>query len=1099
MLHLGLDIGASTVGFAVVDVDNKKIIDSGTSVFSKADPENNKMRRYSRGARRRSNRKSHRVKRVDNLLKRNGFVENNEACFRNPYEVKVFALNHEISDAELVYILKHYVKHRGIDYLSEEEIKEVSKSGVVYDTGAEDKRFISEKELERFNKFLDAEKNGGVLHDFFDIGIRNGAVVYSKFDYKREIEQILNTQSKFNSKITKEFISEYVDIFMSKRKYYEGPGTKKDRTDYGIYRENGETWNNITKNLVGRCSIYGDCENLTDDEKRRAPKMSYTAQEFNILNDLNNLRLGEDERKLTKTEKLEIIDIILNSKVVKIKDIITKVSGEPKDTIKGFRIDKDGKELFHKFEAYRILNKALKDKFNLDNLTKNEMNIFANELSLDGEDIHFKEELRNNSFLDKNKFTEEVIDFILFTVKKISAKEVIGWHSLSYKAMEEIMDDLYETSKNQQQLFVEKGMFEFKLQKYKDKNKIPVDDVLEDILSPVAKRAFNQAIQIINEAVKKHGQMDGIVIEMARDIYKSDGELKNEQRDREKENKKIKEEIETYCKSHGLKFDSKAINSKNIEKVKLWKSQNEMCLYSLKKITYEALIYDICGINGGILEVDHIIPRSISFDNSLDNKVLVYRRENQSKGKRTPYQYIPNDNWSGYEDVITELHKTNKISKKKKDLLLTKEDITKIDVLAGFINRNLVDTSYACRSVLNVIKNYMKANHIQTKVYSVKGGFTSMVRNTLRLKKDRNLYKNHAEDAVLVAYIPKLNIMAEYRELKRIFVNGNANTTVGKGRLLDDSKFIESIVDSDLIKIKNEIENYHFKYRHKVDKKPNRQLTDATIVKTRGIDGNLYIIRKYSNIYGSDGEKLAAIIRKDKIEDFEKLLIYKEDIKSFNILKDIANQYPNEKNPFSKYKNEFGLIRKYSKKGNGPFIKNIAYAEKKLGNCLDISHKYGLPKNSKRVILISVKNFRVDIYLKNGKYRAVDISYGMFKFENDNYVLDMKKYIDKKIEKGIDDDWEFKFSIYTNDVVLLSDKCGERKLRYVSIDVSDGRLCFRLTDSVTTGVGEGGNKQIRVSIGSKDVKFIKKINYDRLGNGYITEKEKFKTEFDFLN
>ena len=1089
--YLGLDIGAATVGFSLVDIDEKKIIHAGTSIFPKADPSHNQDRRASRGRRRSLRRKSYRVIKTDRLIKKFKINEDYSVCTRNPYEIKVDALNNQISEEELAYILKHYVKHRGIDYLSEEDENETKKNGIKYDNGTEDTRYICEKELERLINFFESEQSGERIDNLYNIGIRNGGVLYSKFDYKKEIEHILNTQAKFNSKITKEFINEYVQIFMSKRKYYEGPGTERDRTDYGIFRENGDTWTNITKNLIGKCSIYGDDENLSADDKRRAPKMSYTAQEFNMLNDLNNLKVGTDERKLSKEEKLSIINIVLKANTVNMKNIIAKVTGETKDTIKGFSISTDKKETFHKFEAYRTINKTVKSEFNIEDITKEEMNILADELSLNGKEYHIKEELLANEKLDNKKYTPEVIDCIINTAKKLKSKEVLGWHSLSYKAMEDIIDELYDTSKNQKQIFTERGLYDLKLKKYAGKHKIPIDDVLEDILSPVTKRSFNESIKIINDTIKEYGHLDGIVIEMARDIYKTDKELKNEQAKREKENKEIKKEIEDFCKTNGINFNTKFIGYKAIEKVKLWKSQNEVCLYSLRKITYETLMYDITGIKGGILEVDHIIPRSISFDNSLDNRVLVYRDENQKKGKRTPYQYISKDKWIEYEKFINNLPKIND---KKKNLLTIKEDVTKMKVLSGFINRNLVDTSYACRSVLNVLQRYVKANNLPTKIYSVKGGFTNMVRTSLGLKKDRDYFKNHAEDATLVAFIPKLKIMDEYVALKNIYLN----TTIkpGKGSILNDNEFVEMIMDSNLIKIKNEIINYDYKYRHRVDKKSNRQLTDDTFVSTRKIDGELYSVRKYKNIYGRDGEKVAKKIRDGKEKEISSLLVYKNDIKTYQILEEIVNQYPEEKNPFEKYKEEHGLIRKYSKKGNGPVVKSLLYTERRLGNCLDVSHKYGFEKGSKKVVLNGVNSFRVDIYYKDGQYKIVDIPYTMFKFEKGKYILNINEYNKKKIEKGVDDGYEFKFSIHKNSIVLISDKEEEKKLRYISIDVSSNRLGFKYTHTNLTGIGKNDDP-IRITIG-KSITSIKKINVDRLGNEYITEKENFKTEFKSL-
>ena len=100
--------------------------------------------------------------------------------------------------------------------------------------------------------------------------------------------------------LTEKFQDKYIEIFSRKRKYYEGPGNEKSRTNYGKYTlrinpKTGEyiTEKNIFEKLIGKCTIYKD--------QVRAAGASYTAQEFNLLNDLNNLTVNN--RKLTEEEK----------------------------------------------------------------------------------------------------------------------------------------------------------------------------------------------------------------------------------------------------------------------------------------------------------------------------------------------------------------------------------------------------------------------------------------------------------------------------------------------------------------------------------------------------------------------------------------------------------------------------------------------------------------------------------------------------------------------------------------------------------------------------------------------------------------------------
>ena len=67
--------------------------------------------------------------------------------------------------------------------------------------------------------------------------------------------------------------------------------------------------------------------------------------------------------------------------------------------------------------------------------------------------------------------------------------------------------------------------------------------------------------------------------------------------------------------------------------------------------------------------------------------------------------------------------------------MLDERDINKFSVIQEFINRNLVDTSYANRVVLNTLTDYFKDNEIDTKVHTVNGKLTDLFRKRINLKK----------------------------------------------------------------------------------------------------------------------------------------------------------------------------------------------------------------------------------------------------------------------------------------------------------------------------------------------------------------------------
>ena len=130
--------------------------------------------------------------------------------------------------------------------------------------------------------------------------------------------------------------------------------------------------------MIGRCSVY--------PEEIRAAGASYTAQEFNLLNDLNNLVVNE--RKLTEEERRKIVDVIKNSNSVNMRKIIAKVIGEDIETMSGARIDKNDKEIFHTFEQYRAMKKEFAvNGWNIDDFTRDEQDEIAYILTLNTENL----------------------------------------------------------------------------------------------------------------------------------------------------------------------------------------------------------------------------------------------------------------------------------------------------------------------------------------------------------------------------------------------------------------------------------------------------------------------------------------------------------------------------------------------------------------------------------------------------------------------------------------------------------------------------------------------------------------------------------------
>lgn len=1060
-LILGLDIGVGTVGYGLIDSDKKEVIDAGTRLFPIADVSNNLTRRTMRGSKRLLRRRRHRIDRAKYLLQQNNlFAITNEKNL-NPYELRCKGLNEKLTKEELSKALLHIVKRRGISYIDDidEEIRSNGNLGEVEQLLK--RMYVCQMQLNQLEKYNKSNNYKDRVR-----GVTNALIPTSA--YEKECRAILKKQREYYSEITDEVIEDFINILKSKREYFIGPGNEKNRTDYGAYRTNGDTLNNLFEILIGKCTIYKD--------EYRAPRYSYTAQLFNILNDLNNLTVDND--KLTPKEKKDIIKKVLSSKTVNMMKIISKVTNKPTELVSGYRINREGKPEFHTFSSYRYVINRLKEegedvsKINIE-IYDEISRILTLETDVSRKRSQLKEKLHNLS------------DSTIEILAKIKNSYFDGWHSLSIKAMNEIIDDLYETSKNQMEIFTERGMLKNNLDKYQNRRSIPEDVVDTEILSPIAKRSIRQSIKIVNKIREIYGELDSVVIEMAREVTTEASLIQKEQRNNEKE----KEEALKSALSE-LNFNLDSLSSIQKQKIRLWYQQEGRCIYSHKSIKISDLLY-----NNEIFDIDHIIPKSISFDDSLNNKVLCYSEENRKKDNFTPFRYLSKANgsvtYNDFKSYVVLLYKNNKISSKKKDLLLFEEDIQKIDVIRGFINRNLVDTRYATKVVLNTLQNYYKANDCGTKVYTVKGSFTNSIRRKWELKKDRSLYKNHAEDAIIIASSKLIKL---YGYSLYDFVDKLGEEKYRIDNVIKDQEFDKNVYAPSINGLIKQIRNLEYKYSHKVDTKVNRQITDQTIYSTKFVNGEDYIVEKYKDIYGKDGEKLKKLILKSP----EKLLVYQNDIKTFNILKRIVEEYPKEKNPFAKYMEEYGQeVRKYSKSNSGPVVKNIKYISKRLGACVDITHKYidnpddERTVNSKKVVSLILKPLRIDVYKCGLNYRFAGVYYKDFKFEKGKYLLDLKNYKKELENKKIDDSYEFMFSLYKNDRFNMIYNGVSEKWIFTSIYNNKENKIEVKHINRKADIGE---RRITRSIGGK-VEKMEKINSDVIGNEYVIKKEKLKIEF----
>ena len=1057
---LGLDIGVASVGYAIID-ENYNVLISGVRLFREGTAEDNVARRGFRSSRRSVRRSRHRLDRLTELLSSVLGVSGVQS-YTNLYEVRVRGLNNKLSPDELFAAIIQLAKHRGIFYLSPEDL--VTEDGS--NQSSADIIRVNESKLKEgiYPCHVQLEKlnTTGTVR-----GIENK---FTHESYRNELIKLLEVQSAFYPRL-EEIIDDVLCIYDSKREYYEGPGSYKSPTPYGSYQLD-ESGNVIKINLIDK--MRGKCTYFPDE--LRAPKWSYSACLFNLLNDLNNLTI--QGVKITELQKQELIRDYVNKGKSVTLPAIAKICGVKKEDIFGFRIDKSEKPIFTKFEGYNELLKIAK--------SVNE------ETTIEG-----KKQLVDDisEILTKEKSIDTRVKKLIDDLKLSTslAKEIAKsggfttYHSLSFKAINLILEDLLKTSKNQMELFTGAGIKPYN-HNFNKGHQLSAN--LSDwIVSPVVKRSINETIKVFN-ALRKYlkvrygddAEFSDVVVELAREKNSQEKKdlIKKIQKANEEKRYKIMELVE-----------NRKLTSAEFERISLLLEQDFKCAYSLEPIE----LSDVFKV--GLLEVDHIIPLSISLSDAQSNKVLVYQRENQAKGQRSPFQYFSSGKakitFESFKEYVTK--NLNFSNAKKRNLLYLGNPIEDVK---GFIDRNLVDTRYASRETYNLLKSFFDYHQINTKVKVINGSATSYFRKRAYLPKNRDeTYAHHAQDAMIIAGFANTKLMKFFSKIGAFSESLNNKDSIAEvdgniinsetGEVLEQELFDKSENVSNYIKFLKRIESIEPLYSHKVDRKPNRALYDQQIKATRSfVEGNketTYVITKYSDIYNTGTGNSGAKLKKRILESPEDLLMYHHDIKTFDIFLKIVEQYGEESNPFAAYKEDHGPIRKYSKKGNGPIIESVKFRDKQLG-----SHRVNKKQDGhNKSVFLKIKSLRTDVYQDGDNYLVLNVPYDMVCFINGRYIINQDKYYKSKQAQKISDSAKFVMSLYRGDYITYEEhgeivecifKCiNNEKMHRIEISYVN-----RPTD-----------KQVMKGI-KTSIRNLIKYNVDVLGNKYKVTNEKL--EFD---
>lgn len=213
-LAMGIDIGITSVGYGVIDLDDEKFIDYGVRLFKEGTAEDNEKRRNARGRRRLTSRRHTRLRDMNKVLEQFQIKGSDYHPLSNVYELRCKGLKEKLTCDELTAVILHITKHRGstLDVVEENEAKNadiLSTKEILRKNDEEIKqgKFICEIQMERL---------------LMNHSVRGHANNFTTKDYVSELQEILKHQD-----LSSEAIDAIITIVQRRRAYYEGPGSEK--------------------------------------------------------------------------------------------------------------------------------------------------------------------------------------------------------------------------------------------------------------------------------------------------------------------------------------------------------------------------------------------------------------------------------------------------------------------------------------------------------------------------------------------------------------------------------------------------------------------------------------------------------------------------------------------------------------------------------------------------------------------------------------------------------------------------------------------------------------------------------------------------------
>ncbi len=581
---------------------------------------------------------------------------------------------------------------------------------------------------------------------------------------KTELIKIIENQGKYYKfLLDKTNDGEYklVKLLSFKIPYYVGPLTSSDKSNYAwmIKKENVKVTPYNFEEVVDKeasaekfiTRMISHCTYLLDEPV--LPNNSILYCKFKVMNELKQIKINNE--KLSNDVQKDILENLFKKETGTITErkfinylnttnYFEMYNGEY--NIKGYSSDK---EFANNMQSY-IDFFGEKGFFKDTNYDENDAEEIIKWITIFEDKDILKTKLKRNYKDLSDKIINQLIN-----------KKYSGWGNLSKKLLTEIayfdkntstpkniINLMEETDENFMQI-INNDKYNFQ-KNIKDNNKYVKNfdkldyDVVENLAtSPQNKRGIYQSLKVVEELVNYMGyEPKNIMIEFARndDVKKRTDNRKEYLEQLYEANKNTIDEYKS------LRSELNKKENKDLSDIRLFLYfiQEGKCLYSGEKINIEELN------DKNKYEIDHIIPRSLIKDNSIDNLALVLRKYNQDKKA----SYVLPVTWQKNQKMYWNLLKEHKLMSNKKYYNLNRREFKQEDI-DGFINRQLVETRQITKHVANILENYYKKSNI---IY-LKADISHNYREKYDLFKFRQINDyHHAHDAYLAA------VLGEYKE-----------------------------------------------------------------------------------------------------------------------------------------------------------------------------------------------------------------------------------------------------------------------------------------------------------------------------------------------